>query len=121
MFQSNIDGQTIAIKTDLKQRIGWVSIAKGLTIMLMVIGHTSIPAWFSNWIWSFHMPFFFIISAMMIDWHKGSLYSFFIRKSKSLLIPFIIYSAINLMTWPIVKGCDFIIFFSNVIKYGWGG
>ena len=44
-----------------KQRIDWIDIAKGIGIFLMVVGHTSIPSFLSNYIFSFHMPLFFII------------------------------------------------------------
>ena len=44
------------------QRIKWIDLTKGVAIFLMVCGHTGIPSLISNWIWSFHMPLFFIIS-----------------------------------------------------------
>ena len=47
------------------QRIKWIDLTKGVAIFLMVCGHTGIPSLISNWIWSFHMPLFFIISGML--------------------------------------------------------
>lgn len=41
-------------------RVAWLDIAKGMAIILMVLGHTSIPAVASNFIYAFHMPLFFI-------------------------------------------------------------
>ena len=41
-------------------RIDWIDLTKGIAIFLMVCGHTSIPLSISNWIWSFHMPLFFL-------------------------------------------------------------
>lgn len=46
----------------ISKRIEWIDVAKGICIVLMVVGHTRLPSIISNWIWSFHMPFFFFIS-----------------------------------------------------------
>lgn len=43
----------------------WADIAKGIAIILMVLGHSSLPAVIQNWIYSFHMPFFFFISGVL--------------------------------------------------------
>ena len=42
-------------QVELYKRLDWVDIAKGIAIILMVAGHTSIPELLSKWIWSFHM------------------------------------------------------------------
>lgn len=44
-----------------KNRIEWVDIAKGIGIFLMVMGHTGIPKIGIQWIYSFHMPLFFLL------------------------------------------------------------
>lgn len=41
------------------KRNQWVDIAKGIAIILMVLGHTAIPDSLSRFIYSFHMPFFY--------------------------------------------------------------
>lgn len=75
------------------QRINWVDIAKGITIILVVAGHTisygnSGPI-IKTIIFSFHMPFFFIMSGYTASlptsteefWQKTK------RISLSLLVP----------------------------------
>lgn len=37
----------------------WLDIAKGITIILIVVGHTSISNAISSFIYAFHMPLFF--------------------------------------------------------------
>lgn len=50
------------IKSTVK-RIDYIDIVKGITIILMIIGHVSnIPTILRTFIFSFHMPLFFIIS-----------------------------------------------------------
>lgn len=98
-----------------------VDISKGITICLMVLGHSSIPTWLSHWIWSFHMPFFFIISALFTSWDKDSFGQFALRKAKILLLPFIIYSAINLALFPLSLHVGYGDFLKQILSTGWGG
>lgn len=107
-----------------KDRICWADIAKGLGIILVVLGHTAIPCKISeyfgvpyflqNWIYAFHMPLFFLISGILTNW-KCSYFSFFMRKSKSLLIVYVIYSILNVL---LGFGKHDIV---SVLMYGWGG
>ncbi len=55
-------------------RIAWVDVAKGITMLLVIIGHTSVrdsAIW--TWCYSFHMPMFFILSGYTANkansWH----------------------------------------------------
>ena len=55
----------------LKKRLEWIDLAKGIGIILMVIGHMpSIPSAVHNWIFSFHMPLFFFLSGYMFKKKK---------------------------------------------------
>lgn len=76
-------------------RIEWIDIAKGIAIFLMVCGHTGIPQNISRFIWSFHMPLFFIISGFLFDSEKYFDIRTLIRKRiKTLVIPYITFSII---------------------------
>ena len=46
----------------MSNRIEWLDIAKGLGIFCIVIGHNAVTQWLYNWVYSFHVPLFFIIS-----------------------------------------------------------
>lgn len=46
-----------AITSSANQRIQYWDIAKGIAIMLMILGHTEMPSIFRAAIFSFHMPF----------------------------------------------------------------
>lgn len=78
-------------------RIEWIDIAKGITIYLMVIGHTSIPHCISDFIWSFHMPFFFMISGLMFTPSKADNYKRYLeRKAKTMIIPYLFFLLCNM-------------------------
>lgn len=56
----------------LKKRINYFDIAKGLGILLMIIGHMPIKnEYLKNFIFCFHMPLFFIISGYFFK-HKDN-------------------------------------------------
>ena len=48
--------------TETNKRIRYIDIAKGVSIILMIIGHLYTPYGIGYIIYSFHIPFFFIIS-----------------------------------------------------------
>ncbi len=99
----------------MKNRTLWIDIAKGITIILMVIGHTSIPMSVSNFIWSFHMPLFFIASGWCTHWEKYTFNEFLFRRCKSLLLPFIFYSIIVIAVSCIIENPMF------SLTEGWKG
>lgn len=103
-------------------RFHYVDISRGIVIILMVLGHSSIPHWLSNWIWSFHMPFFFFISGMMTSWKRENAF-FFITKTRSLMLPFIVYSIVNLILigGSGEKSSSIGAYMVYVAQNGWGG
>lgn len=75
------------------QRLEWIDITKGFAIILMVFGHSSIPKSISNYIWSFHMPLFFIISGFLYNASKyKSPLSLIKKRYYTLIIPYIFFS-----------------------------
>ncbi len=76
-------------------RLVYLDFAKGIGIILVVWAHALGP--FSDYINSFHMPYFFFISGML---YKGdrNITRYAKSKVKSLLLPFWVY---NLMVYPV--------------------
>lgn len=54
-----------------KIRIEWIDGAKGIGILLMVIGHAGAPDFLRHWIYGFHMPMFFIIAGFVYNKKNG--------------------------------------------------
>ena len=105
------------------KRIEWIDLAKGMAIFLMVCGHTSIPANLSNWIWSFHMPLFFIVSGMLFYPNRYPSFSSFVTKRcRTLLLPWIVFTIVTVCYSPaeslrLLSGCHnlFALWFLPVI------
>lgn len=99
-------------------RLKWLDIAKGIAIILMVIGHTSIPNTLSKFIFAFHMPLFFIASGWTTNWEKLNIADFIKRRLKTIMLPFACYSAIVLsIQLVMVGGGNFL----NWLENGWQG
>lgn len=102
-----------------RSRNKWIDVAKGMTIVLMVMGHAAIPVPISRFIYSFHMPLFFIASGWTTNWNKYSVGEYCIRKMKTLLLPFIIYSAVVLTVKKMALGGEDIVI--EWLTKGWQG
>lgn len=76
-----------------------VSIAKALGIILMVIGHAGCPGYLHDFIYLFHMPLFFFLSAYFFRDAKvvDSAGQYVLRKFKNLYWPYIKWSLIFLL------------------------
>lgn len=76
------------------KRIEYIDIAKGLGMILVVIGHSINGMSFPGlWIWSFHMPLFFILSGLCFTDNKYPTFIPFLKKRiKTLLLPSIYFS-----------------------------
>lgn len=89
-----------------KKRIEWIDVAKGITIIFMIIGHTStLPRQLIPLIYSFHMPLFIILSGMTykIPQNKSDIKKNIKKNIKKLLIPYFI----------VILICIFIQFLKN--------
>jgi fucose 4-O-acetylase-like acetyltransferase len=81
------------------QRIDWIDQAKGIGILLVVIGHMNIPQELSKIIFSFHMPLFFFVSGYLYNEKKYSLNFKDVWQSKlrSLVWPFVTFTILYLI------------------------
>ncbi len=73
-------------------------ILKGIGIILMVIGHAGCPKLMREYIYTFHMPLFFIASGYFFSAQNiNKKRDFLIRRLKSIYLPFWICSVIFLL------------------------
>ena len=86
-------------------RVGWIDCLKALGIYLVILGHTLKDSYLSVWIYSFHMPLFFILSGYLIG-AKSNISDkkeYLKRKSKSLLLPFIVFRVLLVTYWLLIE------------------
>jgi len=74
------------METTQKTRVDWIDTAKGLGIILVMLGHLNING-LEDWIYSFHMPMFFFLSGYVFS-AKDDPLTFLKKRCKSMLIPY---------------------------------
>lgn len=92
MFAVNNQGE------EIKDRIQWLDLAKGIVILLVIVGHT-VWGGVRAAIFSFHMPLFFILSGVTFKYSvNGDVFLENIKKNfKHLIIPALLIFGIKTM------------------------
>lgn len=49
---------------EMNKRIHWIDVSRGIAMVLVVLGHIGMKNSFTQWIYSFHMPLFFMITGL---------------------------------------------------------
>ena len=90
-----------------KNRLDYIDRAKGILIILVVIGHIWQSGPVFNTIYVFHMPAFFVISGLLLgitkSYRKG-FGSFFLRRLFAFGIPFLFIELLGVLTDIIRRG-----------------
>ena len=82
---------------DIKNRIEWIDIAKGIGIILVIMGHT-IALRYSQWLYTFHLPLFFLLSGLVYNENKYPKYTTLLKqKSTQILLPWLKFFLIGLI------------------------
>ena len=50
-----------------RKRINWIDVAKGIGIFIIVLGHVLKTGFLRQLIFSFHVPFFFLLSGVTLN------------------------------------------------------
>lgn len=105
--------QTVALDgplTEKKNRIGYLDLAKGIGIILVVWAHARGPL--QSYIYQFHMPFFFILSGLLYS-EKSSFKEYLWKKTKGLYIPFVFWNLLFYVTKTIIRGSSALTILKN--------
>lgn len=95
------------------KRLDYLDYAKGIGILLVVLAHIYCFNPDINrellviWIYSFHMPLFFIISGMLLKYkNENDIKKVIISRIKGLLIPYLFFSLLSIIVKIIINGFD---------------
>ena len=84
------------------KRKDYIDLARGLVILLMLVGHSGAPQLCTKMIYGFHMPFFFILSGYLYNyekWDKCSIRKLIASKFKAYIVPYFVLCGINLFAY----------------------
>lgn len=85
------------------KRVDWIDIVKGIGILLMVIGHAGNIPNVKLWIYSFHMPLFFIMAGYVFGLSNNKyigasgVIKLAKRNSRAYILPYVMLFTINLI------------------------
>lgn len=80
------------------KRVKYIDQVKGFAILLIVLGHIIPASFFKTWIYTFHVPIFFIINGILIAKNEKSGKDINIKKCFSnILYPYFTFSAFVLI------------------------
>ena len=91
--------ENLVLNKDSK-RLMYLDIAKGIGIILVVIGHTSSSL--TKYIYQFHMPLFFFISGFLFS-KKKPVKNYVVKKIESLYIPYVLCNLVVYIPLAIIE------------------
>jgi acyltransferase len=80
------------------ERIVWIDAAKGLGILLIVLGHVwslEDPSLFYEWMYAFHVPLFFFVSGLTLKPGMRSMVGVARAKAGTLMVPYFVYAMLG--------------------------
>lgn len=80
--------QKVSAQPKKKKRLGYMDIARGIAMLCIIMGHFGIVT-VNRFVYSFHVPFFFLLSGYFYS-QRGTWKEFILTKAKQLLIPYAI-------------------------------
>lgn len=96
--------QTAPILTDKNAdsaRLAWIDVLKGIGIILVVTGHVYSNQIIYRWIYSFHMPLFFLAAGW--TYREKSFLMDIKRRVQSIVIPYISFGLLILVYWQLIE------------------
>ena len=88
--------ESIPTAAPKRARITWIDALRGLAMVFVVLGHTFPDAGdpLRAWIYSFHMPLFFLVSGLTWRMPKRTFRASLAHSAKNLLLPYAILNII---------------------------
>ncbi|MGG0174957.1 acyltransferase family protein [Gottfriedia acidiceleris] len=85
-----------------------IDIARGVTIFLVVMGHTAIPIWLNNILRDFRMPLFFFVSGYLFSSQRylNDTRILWINKFYALLVPYFTAGILSYFYWLILNAVN---------------
>ena len=104
-------GTIVSIISMIETRNHTIDILRGVTIILIVFGHITRTNWLNQYIWSFHIPVFFVLSGFLYTPDKFATFGAFImRKFNGLIMPYFFFGVLTYLYWLFaesrLKGTD---------------
>lgn len=85
----------------MNKRIDFIDLAKGICILMVVMGHSGFPLMVPGWT-IVRMPLYFILSGLFFKSYGGGL-QFTLKKLNKILIPFLFFYLLSYVGFYLIK------------------
>ncbi|HEY8552665.1 MAG TPA: acyltransferase [Thermaerobacter sp.] len=94
-----------AVRAQAPGRLPVVDVARGLSISLVVLGHTALPAWLNGPLSTVRLPFLFFISGYLFNWdrYRQRPLRLVRQRARRLLIPYAAAGLLTFLFWLLVR------------------
>lgn len=86
---------------NLSKRLPWIDVLKGIGIILVVIGHVYSGTTIYNWLYSFHMPLFFLAAGLV--YKEKPILIDLKRRIQTVVVPYFSFGLLVLIYWYLVE------------------
>ena len=83
------------------ERLSWLDVLKGIGIILVVIGHVYSNRTVFNWLYSFHMPLFFLAAGW--GYKEKSVLTDINRRIQTIVVPYFSFGLLVLLYWQVIE------------------
>ena len=96
-------GNTILSRAEQSraERLSWLDVLKGIGIILVVIGHVYSNRTVFNWLYSFHMPLFFLAAGWV--YKEKSVLIDIKRRIQTIVVPYFSFGLLVLLYWQVIE------------------
>lgn len=89
------------VNSTIKKRIDFIDLAKGICIIMVVIGHCGAPIEIPGWEIA-RMPLYFILSGLFFKDYGGWI-QFLVQKTNKILIPFLFFYLLGNLCYYLIQ------------------
>lgn len=83
------------------ERLSWLDVLKGIGIILVAIGHIYSNQVIFNWLYSFHMPLFFLAAGWV--YKEKTVLTDIKRRIQTIVIPYFSFGFLVLVYWQMIE------------------
>ena len=83
------------------KRLSWLDVLKGIGIVLVTIGHIYSNRTVFNWLYSFHMPLFFLAAGWV--YKEKPVLTDIKRRIQTIVVPYFSFGLLVLIYWQVIE------------------
>lgn len=83
------------------ERLSWLDILKGIGIIFVVVGHIYSNSTIFNWLYSFHIPLFFLAAGWV--YKEKPIFMDLKRRIQTIVVPYFLFGLLVLVYWQFIE------------------